>query len=40
MSKGKVLVSGASGYIASYIIKDLLSIGYSVVGTVRSIANK
>ncbi|CUM68096.1 uncharacterized protein PRCAT00005813001 [Priceomyces carsonii] len=32
----KVLISGASGYIAQHIIKDLLAQGYAVVGTVRS----
>lgn len=39
-NKGKVLVTGASGYIASHIINHLLLKGYHVVGTVRSIANK
>lgn len=37
---GKILVSGASGYIASHVISELLKRGYSVVGTVRSLANK
>jgi nucleoside-diphosphate-sugar epimerase len=37
---GKVLVSGASGYIASHVINELLIRGYHVVGTVRSLANK
>lgn len=32
----KVLVTGASGYIAVWICKTLLDKGYSVVGTVRS----
>ncbi|CUM68066.1 uncharacterized protein PRCAT00005781001 [Priceomyces carsonii] len=32
----KVLISGASGYIAQHIIKDLLLQGHAVVGTVRS----
>lgn len=32
----KVLVTGASGFIARHIIKTLLAGGYSVVGTVRS----
>jgi|JI6StandDraft_1071083.scaffolds.fasta_scaffold01970_16 nucleoside-diphosphate-sugar epimerase len=34
-----ILVTGASGYIASYIIKDLLEAGRKVRGTVRSLAN-
>jgi dihydroflavonol-4-reductase len=37
---GKVLVSGASGYIGSHVINELLTRGYEVVGTVRSLANK
>ncbi|KAI6014010.1 hypothetical protein BKA83DRAFT_4352899 [Pisolithus microcarpus] len=32
----KVLVSGANGYIAMWVIRDLLEHGYSVRGTVRS----
>lgn len=32
----KVLVTGASGFLASHIIQNLLSEGYIVVGTVRS----
>lgn len=32
----KVLISGASGYLALHIIGKLLSEGYSVIGTVRS----
>jgi uncharacterized protein YbjT (DUF2867 family) len=36
----KVLVTGASGYIASHVINELLRRGYQVVGTVRSLANK
>lgn len=39
-AKGNVLVTGATGYIAGHIINDLLSRGYKVVGTVRSLANK
>jgi len=39
-SKGKVLVSGASGYIASHVIHELLQRGYNVVGTVRALSNK
>src|ERR1700744_5591733 len=36
VSKGKVLVSGASGYIAAWVVKRLLEEGYAVRGTVRS----
>jgi uncharacterized protein YbjT (DUF2867 family) len=32
----KVLVSGASGYIATWVVRTLLEKGYSVRGTVRS----
>lgn len=39
MSKS-ILVSGASGYIASHVIKELLARGYKVIGTVRNLANK
>jgi len=35
-----ILVTGATGYIASWIIKYLIEEGYSVHGTVRSLANK
>lgn len=35
-----VLVTGASGYISAYIIEYLLSGGYKVRGTVRSLQNK
>lgn len=34
----RVLVTGASGFIASHIIAALLSLGYRVRGTVRSLA--
>lgn len=34
-NKGKVCVTGASGFIASWLIKQLLESGYHVVGTVR-----
>lgn len=33
--KGKVCVTGASGFVASWLIKRLLSSGYNVIGTVR-----
>lgn len=32
----KVLVSGANGYIASWIVRTLLERGHAVRGTVRS----
>jgi uncharacterized protein YbjT (DUF2867 family) len=32
----KVLVSGASGYIATWVVRTLLEQGYAVRGTVRS----
>ena len=36
VTSGKVLVSGANGYVAVRVIEDLLNSGYSVRGTVRS----
>jgi len=36
-SPGKVLVTGANGFIATWIVQVLISRGYSVVGTVRSV---
>ncbi|KAJ7600746.1 hypothetical protein C8J56DRAFT_16655 [Mycena floridula] len=35
-SGSKVLVSGASGYIAAWVVRSLLDRGYTVRGTVRS----
>lgn len=35
-SPAKVLVSGANGYIAVWVVRTLLEHGYSVRGTVRS----
>lgn len=35
MRKGKVCVTGASGFLASWLIKRLLRSGYHVIGTVR-----
>jgi nucleoside-diphosphate-sugar epimerase len=35
---GKVLVTGANGYIAAWLVEKLLDQGYSVRGTVRSAA--
>ncbi|XP_074604727.1 uncharacterized protein LOC141858020 [Brevipalpus obovatus] len=39
-SKDLVLVTGASGYVASHIIKQLLDDGRKVRGTVRSLSNE
>ncbi|CCM04251.1 uncharacterized protein FIBRA_06418 [Fibroporia radiculosa] len=36
ISSGRVLVTGANGYIAIWIVRSLLERGYSVRGTVRS----
>ncbi|KAG7661332.1 uncharacterized protein J8A68_005123 [[Candida] subhashii] len=36
MSSTTVFVSGANGFIAQHVVKQLLTKGYSVVGTVRS----
>ena len=33
--KGKVCVTGASGFLASWLVKRLLLSGYHVTGTVR-----
>ena len=33
--KGKVCVTGASGFLASWLVKRLLLSGYNVIGTVR-----
>ena len=38
VASGKVLVTGANGFIAAWIIKLLLEQGFSVRGTVRSLA--
>lgn len=35
-----VLVSGASGYIASHVVKQLQEAGYQVRGTVRSLKDE
>ena len=34
----KVLVSGATGYIAAWVVQNLLERGYAVRGTARSVA--
>lgn len=39
-SKGKVCVTGASGYLASWLVKRLLLSGYHVIGTVRDPGNE
>ncbi|KAF7291223.1 hypothetical protein MIND_01265800 [Mycena indigotica] len=36
LATGKVLVSGASGFIAAWVVRSLLEAGFSVRGTVRS----
>ncbi|KAI0077589.1 NAD-P-binding protein [Panus rudis PR-1116 ss-1] len=36
VNSGKVLVTGANGFVASWVVKSLLEQGYSVRGTVRS----
>ncbi|KAJ4966150.1 hypothetical protein NE237_017999 [Protea cynaroides] len=38
--RGKVCVTGASGYLASWIVKRLLLSGYHVIGTVRNPGNE
>ncbi|XP_057496266.1 tetraketide alpha-pyrone reductase 1 [Actinidia eriantha] len=37
--KGRVCVTGASGFLASWLIKQLLLCGYHVIGTVRDPGN-
>lgn len=36
VASGKVLITGASGYIATWIVKEFLDAGFIVRGTVRS----
>ncbi len=36
ISSGKVLVTGANGFIAVWVVKTLLEQGFAVRGTVRS----
>jgi dihydroflavonol-4-reductase len=38
MGKGVVLVSGASGYIAGFVIQQLVADGWTVRGTIRNLA--
>ena len=40
MEKELVLVTGASGYIASHIVEQLLHEGYKVRGTIRSLKDE
>ena len=40
MSDRHVLVTGATGFLASHIVRDLLAAGDRVRGTVRSLANE
>ena len=35
-SPSKILVSGASGFIAAWVVKAILDKGYHVIGSVRS----
>ncbi len=35
-----VLVTGASGYLATHCVQQLLNAGYKVRGTVRSLGNE
>ena len=35
ITSGKVLVTGANGFVAAWVVKDLLDHGFSVRGTVR-----
>ena len=36
ITSGKILVTGANGYIAVWVVKKLLEKGFAVSGTVRS----
>ncbi|KAL5219730.1 hypothetical protein ABZP36_024443 [Zizania latifolia] len=38
-TKGKVCVTGASGFVASWLVKRLLESGYHVLGTIRDPGN-
>ena len=40
MTTDLILVSGASGFLASHIVKQLLEQGYRVKGTVRSLKDE
>jgi dihydroflavonol-4-reductase len=39
-NKGWVCVTGATGFIAGYVVEDMLKHGYNVKGTVRSVKDK
>ena len=36
ITTGKVLITGANGFVAIFVVRKLLQSGYSVRGTVRS----
>ena len=36
ITSGKILVTGANGYVGGWVVKSLLEHGFSVRGTVRS----
>ena len=40
MSEDLILVTGANGYIASHLVKQLLEAGYRVRGTVRKVSDE
>ena len=39
-TKGTILVTGITGFVASHVTKILLENNYKVVGTVRSLKNE
>ena len=39
MADNTVCVTGATGYVAAFVVRDLLAAGYRVRGTVRSRSN-
>ena len=38
ITEGTILVTGANGFVAIFVVRKLLQSGYSVRGTVRSLA--
>src|SRR5689334_1013581 len=40
LKTSQILVTGATGFLASHVIKNLLEKGFTVRGTVRSLARK